>query len=142
MQRQVTVGFNNNPLADAAFAASRQVWLASLGAAAVTRDWARHEAGKTFRALVKEGSVVEKQAIRMINDRVETSIATAASLWKQTRRTALTTASTLAETATSALSKFNAPAVVSLAPVVKATKRTKSAGKHVARRTKRASRKA
>ena len=137
MQRQVTLGFNNNPLADAAFAASRQFWLASLGAASVTRDWARHEAGRTFRALVKEGSVVEKQAIRMINDRVETSIATAASLWKQTRRTALTTATTLAETATSALSKFSAPTVVHAAPAVKAAKR-----KHAVRRTKRASRKA
>src|SRR5512136_1865669 len=131
MQRQVILV--NNPVADAAFAASRQFWLASLGAASVTRDWARHEAGRTFRALVKQGSVVEKQAIRMINDRVETSIATAASLWKQTRVTALTTATTLAETASSALSRFSAPAVVHAARAVKTTKRTKSAGKHGAR---------
>jgi mannose/cellobiose epimerase-like protein (N-acyl-D-glucosamine 2-epimerase family) len=137
MQRQAILG--NNPIADAAFAASRQVWLASLGAAAVTRDWARHEAGKTFRTLVREGSAVEKQAIRMINDRVETSIATASSLWKQTRATALTTATTLAETASSALSKLNAPVTVRSTPAVKATKRT---GKRVARRAKRASRKA
>ena len=135
MERQVTLGINNNPLADAAFAASRQVWLASLGAAALTRDWARHEAGKTFRALVKEGSAVEKQAFRMINERVEASIATASSLWKQTRATALTTATTLAETATSALSKFNPPPV-------KTTKPVKVAGKRSARRGKRASRKA
>ena len=139
MQRQLILG--SNPIADAAFAASRQVWLASLGAAAVTRDWARHEAGKTFRALVREGSAVEKQAIRMINDRVETSIATASSLWKQTRATALTTATTLAETASSALSKLNAPAVARSAPA-KATKRTKLAAKRAVRRTKRASRKA
>jgi len=138
MQRQVT--FNNNPLADAAFAASRQVWLASLGAAAITRDWARHEAGKTFRALVKEGSVVEKQAIRMLSDRVETSIATATSLWKQTRATALTTANTLAETATSTLSKLSRPVVTTSAPVVKGPKRAR--GKRVVRRVKRASRKA
>ena len=140
MQRQLILG--SNPIADAAFAASRQVWLASLGAAAVTRDWARHEAGKTFRALVREGSTVEKQAIRMFSDRVETSIATATSLWKQTRATALTTATTLAETATSALSKINAPAIVRSVPAVKASKRTKPAGKRAARRTKRASRKA
>jgi hypothetical protein len=140
MQKQVTLGFNNNPLADAAFAASRQVWLAGLGAAALTRDWARHEAGKTFRALVKEGSVVEKQAIRMLSDRVETSIATATSLWKQTRATALTTANTLTETATAALSKISRPVVTTSAPAVKRAKR--AGGKRVARRVKRASRKA
>ncbi|TMH32343.1 MAG: hypothetical protein E6H66_14180 [Betaproteobacteria bacterium] len=141
MQKQVT-RINNNPLADAAFAASRQVWLASLGAAALTRDWARDEAGRTFRALVKEGSAVEKQAIRVLSDRVETSIATATSLWKQTRATALTTANTLAETATSALSKFKAPVIVRSTPPVKTAKRARTNTKRVARRTKRASRKA
>jgi len=140
MQKQVTLGFNNNPFADAAFAASRQVWLAGLGAAALTRDWARHEAGKTFRTLVKEGSVVEKQAIRMLSDRVETSIANATSLWKQTRATALTTANTLAETATSALSKISRPVVTTNSPTVKPAKRAR--GKQAARRVKRASRKA
>jgi len=141
MQKQVT-RISNNPLADAAFAASRQVWLASLGAAALTRDWARDEAGRTFRALVKEGSAVEKQAIRVLSDRVETSIATATSLWKQTRATALTTANTLAETATSALSKFKAPVIVRSTPPVKTAKRARTNTKRVARRTKRASRKA
>src|SRR5437016_9173381 len=141
MQKQVT-RINNNPLADAAFAASRQVWLASLGAAALPRDWARGEAGRTFRALVKEGSAVEKQAIRVLSDRVETSIATATSLWKQTRATALTTANTLAETATSALSKFKAPVIVRSTPPVKTAKRARTNTKRVARRTKRASRKA
>jgi len=141
MQKQVT-RINNNPLADAAFAASRQVWLASLGAAALTRDWARDEAGRSFRALVKEGSAVEKQAIRVLSDRVETSIATATSLWKQTRATALTTANTLAETATSALSKFKAPVIVRSTPPVKTAKRARTNTKRVARRTKRASRKA
>jgi hypothetical protein len=141
MQKQVT-GINNNPLADAAFAASRQVWLASLGAAALTRDWARNEAGRTFRTLVKEGSAVEKQAIRVLSDRVETSIATATSLWKQTRATALTTANALAETATSALSKFNAPVIVRSTPPAKTAKRTGTNTKRVARRTKRASRNA
>ena len=140
MQKQVTLGFNNNPLADAAFAASRQVWLAGLGAAALTRDWARHEAGRTFRALVKEGSVVEKQAIRILSDRVETSIAAATSLWKQTRATALTTANTLAETAASALSKISRPVATTSAAAVKPAKRTR--GKRIVRRVKRASRKA
>jgi poly(hydroxyalkanoate) granule associated protein phasin len=142
MQRHMTLGFNNNPLADAAFAASRRLWLASLGAAALTRDWARHEAGKTFSALVKEGSVVEKQAIRMLSERVETAIATTTSLWKQTRATALSAAGTLAETATAALSKFNAPATVRSTPASRASKRPKTAVKRSPSRSRRASRKA
>ena len=142
MQKQMISDMNASRLADAAFAASRQVWLAGLGAAAVTRHWARKDAGNTFRALVKEGSAVEKQAIRVLSDRVETSIATATSLWKQTRATALTTANTLAETATSALSKFKAPVIVRSTPPVKTAKRARTNTKRVARRTKRASRKA
>ena len=141
MQRQVTLGINGSPLTDVAFGASRQMWLASLGAAALTRDWARHEAGKTFRTLVKEGSAVEKQAIRMLNDRVESSIATASSLWKQTRATAMTAASTLAESASSALSKLGA-AHPTPAPRVKAPKRARKAPKRSARRGKRVTRKA
>ena len=105
----MTFGNNGNPISDAAFAASRQVWLASLGAAAVTREWARTEAGKTFRTLVKHGSTVENRAIRVLGDRIETSIANATSIWKQTRATAMTTASTIAETANAALSQFKAP---------------------------------
>ena len=50
-----------NRLGEAAIAASRQVWLASLGAAVVTRDWVQTEAGDVFKTLVKEGTVVESQ---------------------------------------------------------------------------------
>jgi len=49
---------NAGRFADAAIAASRQVWLAGLGAAMVTRDWARNDASHVFRALVKEGATV------------------------------------------------------------------------------------
>ena len=65
-----------NALAESALFASRQVWLAGLGAAVVTREWARHEAGNTFRTLVKEGTAVESNAIRVVGDRVESSVAT------------------------------------------------------------------
>src|SRR5271166_156721 len=51
-------------VADVAFAASRQVWLAGLGAATMTRQWARNDAGEAFRILVKEGSTVEARARR------------------------------------------------------------------------------
>jgi hypothetical protein len=75
-----------NRLADAAIAASRQVWLASLGAAVVTRDWVQTEAGGRFKSLVKEGAVVESQAVRFVGNRVETSLSMANSVWKETRR--------------------------------------------------------
>ena len=39
------------PVGDTVLAASRQVWLASLGAAVVTREWAQSEAGNVFRTL-------------------------------------------------------------------------------------------
>ena len=144
MQKQVTFGNNGNPISDAAFAASRQVWLAGLGAAAVTREWARTEAGKTFRTLVKHGSTVENRAIRVLGDRIETSVANATSIWKQTRATVMTTASTLAETATAALSQFKAPVVRRKAPA-KARKMVKATKKRAVRATrgkKRAARKA
>jgi len=144
MQKQMLFGNTSNPISDAALAASRQVWLAGLGAAAVTRDWARNEAGKTFRALVRHGSAVENRAIRALGDRIETSIATATSMWKQTSATVVTTANTLAKTATAALSQLKAPAATRKAPVKarKVVTATKRGAARTTRRVKRAARKA
>jgi len=66
-----------NPVrfADSALSASRQVWLAGLGAAIVTRDWARNDAGHVFRALVKEGSTVETRAKRVLGRQIDLSLA-------------------------------------------------------------------
>ena len=117
-----------NHLADTAPAASRQVWLAGLGAVAVTRDWAQHEAGSVFRSLVKEGSAVETRAIRMIGIELDNSIAKAATLWNQARSTVVTTVNGLTETAIAALPNFKLPAaaksksVGAPKPVVKQTK--------------------
>jgi Poly(hydroxyalcanoate) granule associated protein (phasin) len=66
-------------------AASRQVWLAGLGAAAVTRDWAGKEAGAVFRTLVREGTVVESRAMRLVGDRLDTSVTRAGALLRQAR---------------------------------------------------------
>ena len=74
-------------LSETAINASRQVWLASLGAAVVTRDWVQTEAGDMFKSLVKEGTVVESQAVRFVGNRLETSFSAANSVWKETRRT-------------------------------------------------------
>ena len=87
------------PVGDALLAASRQVWLAGLGAAVVTRDWAGKEARPLLRALVKEGTVVESRAIRFVGDRIETSVSVANTVWKETRKNVESTVKTAAEKA-------------------------------------------
>ena len=90
-----------NRLGEAAIVASRQMWLASLGAAVVTRDWVQTEAGDMFQALIKEGTVVESQAVRFVGDRLETSFSAANSVWKETRRTVESTVKQAADAAVS-----------------------------------------
>jgi hypothetical protein len=88
-------------LSETAINASRQVWLASLGAAVVTRDWVQTEAGDMFKSLVKEGTVVESQAVRFVGHRLETSFSAANSVWKETRRTVESTVKQAADAAVS-----------------------------------------
>jgi len=147
MQKQMMNDMNASRLADAALVASRQVWLAGLGAAAVTRQWAKNEAGNTFRALIKEGSAVETQAIRVLGSGVETSLATASSIWTRTREQVRTTVTALADTAVAALPKLKAPGhVTRKASVAKPRKAAKARAskrvKHAVRRAKHTSRKA
>ena len=135
-----------NALAESALFASRQAWLAGLGAASISREWARHEAGNTFRALVRKGSAVEKNAIQVIGGRVESSVATAASLWRVARATALAAASRLADTAASALPSVGIPAFAATA-TPKPRKHAKNGAvkaraSHTARSVKRTGRKA
>ncbi len=89
----------NTPYGDAVLAASRQVWLASLGAAVVSREWAQAEAGNVFRTLVKEGTAVESKAIRIVGEGLEGSFTRANAVWRQTRSTVESTVRQLAETA-------------------------------------------
>ena len=70
----------------AVLAAPRQIWLATLGAAAVTREWAEKEAGTLFRTLVREGSAAETHAIRYIGNRVDTSVKVANTFARETRK--------------------------------------------------------
>jgi hypothetical protein len=147
MQKHTMNDMNAGRLADAALAASRQVWLAGLGAAAVTRQWAKNEAGNTLRALIKEGSAVETQAIRVLGSGVETSLATASSIWTRTREQVRATVTALADTAVAALPKLKAPAKMTRrTPVAKPRKavkaRTSRRVKHAVRRVKSTSRKA
>jgi Poly(hydroxyalcanoate) granule associated protein (phasin) len=110
MLKQTAQSLNPTRVADAALAASRQVWLAGLGAAIVTRDWARDDAGSVFRSLVKEGASVETRAIRAFGERVNASLAAATSAWNKARSRALTTANAMLETAVTAFPKLKAPA--------------------------------
>ena len=150
MQKQTMNDINASRLADAAFAASRQVWLAGLGAAAVARHWAKNDAGDTLRALVKEGSVVETQAIRVLGSGVETSLATASSIWNRTRKQVRATVTALADTAVAALPTLKAPVKVTrISPVAKPRTPRKAAkspaskrARPAARRVKHTSRKA
>ena len=131
----------NTPVGDAVIAASRQVWLASLGAAVVTRDWAQSEAGHVFRTLVKEGTAVESKAMRMVGDGLEFSITRANAVWKQARTTVKSTVKQAAETAITlvqnnlpkSLPKVTLPAMLKTSSPVKA----KRAVKKTAAKTKR-----
>lgn len=105
---------------DVLFNASRQLWLAGLGAAVVTREWAEKEAGGVFRTLVREGTVVESRAFRFVGDRLDTSFDRANTLWKHARRSLTTTVRAYADTAAT-LMRDSLP--VTIAPV-----------KHVARK--------
>jgi len=97
---RTTIQFRTqSPVGDAVINASRQVWLASLGAAVVTRDWAQAEAGTMFRTLVKEGTAVESRTIRLVGDRLEGSLAMANTFWKQARTTVQATVKQAADTA-------------------------------------------
>src|SRR6266540_5851163 len=78
---------SNSIYRETALAAPRQMWLAGLGAAVVTRDWVQNEASPVFKSLVKHGTTVESRAIRFVGDRIETSMTRANSMWRKTRST-------------------------------------------------------
>lgn len=129
---------------DAVFAASRQVWLAGLGAAVVSREWAQTEAGNVFRTLVKEGTAVESKAIRMVGDGLEVSFSRANAVWKETRRTVESTVRQLADSAVTlaqkkiprSLPKVQLPAMLNATPKAKAGRAAKKAAKGASRAVK------
>src|SRR5690349_14589502 len=88
-----------NRVGEGVFTASRQVWLAGLGAAVVTREWAEKEASGVFRTLVKEGTLVESRAIRLVGDQVESAVTKANVVLKQTRAGIESVARTYGDTA-------------------------------------------
>jgi hypothetical protein len=143
---KTTLNLQPNRISEAAMNASRQMWLASLGAAVVTRDWVQSEAGDVFKTLVKEGTVVESRAIRFVGDRLETSFSLANSVWKETRRTVESTVKQAADTAVSiaqqvlpkSLPAFELPrAARAVKPAAKPAKKATKRPAKVARKAKR-----
>lgn len=115
--------------------AYRQVWLAGLGAAVITRDWAQSEAAPMFRNLVKEGTLVESRTIRIVGDRIEGSVARANAVWTRARSTMSDTVRQAADTAVTlvqnnlpkSLPKVTLPSM--LAPAKPAKKRAAKASR-------------
>ena len=133
------------------YAASRQMWLASLGAAVVTRDWAQKEGTQTLKSLVREGTVVESKAIRFVGDQIETSMNRANAVWKQARGTVESTVKQAADTAVSlaqqvlpkSLPAFELPRAPRAAkPAKKTAKRPAKAAKKAKRTSKAATKRA
>jgi hypothetical protein len=142
MLKQAAANLNATRVADAALAASRQVWLAGLGAATVSRQWARNDAGHVFRTLVKEGATMETRALRVIGKQIDSSLAVATSTWNKARHTALTTVNGLVDTAAAALPRLKAPVVALRKAAAKPGKTASRAKPRKVRRAKRSTRKA
>lgn len=115
-----------------AMLAPRHVWLATLGAAAVTREWAEKEAGTMFRALVSEGSAVESRAISAVGRRIETSMKRANVLARRARSGVKSSVESLANVASFVRTKL--PAVRARIDVESASARRMPVAKAPARR--------
>jgi hypothetical protein len=143
-----TIQYKSNQVSGTVFAVSRQVWLAGLGAAVVTRDWAEREAGNVLRTLVKEGTAVESRAFRLVGDQVESSVTRANVLWKKTRVTVETTVRAYADTAVAivrktlpkALPRIELPAMLQAAPATKPARAKRAVKARTAKTVKRAKR--
>ena len=128
----------------------RQMWLASLGAAVVTRDWAEKEARPMLKHLIKEGTVVETKAVRMVGDKVDSAFERANTFWRRTRSTMTTTVKQYADSAVAlvrelprSLPRVELPVVEAPAkPVRRARKAAKARTAPVVKRVKRAAKSA
>ena len=145
---QNSIQYKSNQVGNTVYAASRQVWLAGLGAAVVTRDWAEREAGNVFRTLIKEGTAVESRAFRLVGDQVESSLTRANVLWKKTRSTVETTVRAYADTAVTivrkslpkALPRVELPAMLQATPATKTSRGKRAVKARTAKTVKRAKR--
>lgn len=135
MLKQAAGTLGADRVAEAAFAASRQVWLAGLGAAIVTREWARNDAGHVFRALVKEGSSVEARVVRVISRRIESSMLLASTVLNRARDVARATVNELVESTAAAIPQFKLR-VAGKRAAMPATKKRRPAAKRALRKSR------
>ena len=147
MLKQAMNDRNTQQLADAAMMASRQVWLAGLGAATIARRWASRDAVPFFHSLVKQGEIAESTVLHALNAEIGTSAVRAARMWNSTREAVSATVNTLAATAATVLPQANraaksrAPNGGRKAPGVKSTRAVKTSAKRPAKAQKRIVRK-
>jgi len=139
MLKATAGNFNAARVTDAALAASRQVWLAGLGAARVTRQWTANDAGQVFRSLVREGEVMEGRALRVIGKRFDDSLALATVAWNRARYGAVATVSGLVDAAAATLPRLRTNATAK--PAAKKTRRSPAKTRRT-RKAKRSLRKA
>lgn len=66
-------------------AASRQAWLAMLGAASVTREWAGKDLAPAFRNLAAEGANVESKLLRRVGRRLEANVSRGSAILRHAR---------------------------------------------------------
>ena len=118
---------NSSNYSDAVRNASRKVWLASLGAAVVTREWAQAEAPKVIRSLVKEGTLVESRTIRVVGDRLEGTFTRANMIWRRAQSTVRQAAGNAITLVQSNLPNVKLPAM--FAPAAKPAAMKKRAAK-------------
>jgi len=85
---------------------------------------------------------VEKRAIRVIGQQVDSSLALATSTWNKARHTALTTVNGLVDAAAVALPRLKAPVVALRKAAAKPGKTASRAKPRKVRRAKRSTRKA
>ena len=140
MLKQAAGNGGSNRVADVAFAAPRQVWLAGLGAAVVTREWARNDAGSVFRSLVKQGAHVEARTIRTLGRQLDSSIVLATTVWNRARSVARATFNDLVESTAAALPRFQTPGVGKRAKRLAAKKPHAVAKRATLRRSRRGKR--
>lgn len=111
--------------------APRRVWLASLGAAAVTRRWAGSEAAPMFRSLVRQGEALESLVLRDVGARVKASVEHARKLAGEVQKSAGSTLQRFARRPQAAV-KARRASPAKKAPTRAATGR----GRRASRRTK------
>jgi hypothetical protein len=126
----------------AMMAAPRHLWLATLGAAALTREWAERDAAAMFRSLVNEGTAVESHAIGVVSRRLGTSMKRANALARDARSTVRSSVESLANAAATfvrtTVPTMRAKLDVGRAPATR--KPTAKTAKRAARKTRRSPR--